>query len=307
MNGWRVVDCSQSRTELRSVRGQVRVTNVETGSCAVVPTADVAMMLIGPGTALGPCVLQRCCDDDVVVLVCDWRGVPVGCASGLTEHSLVGKRQLAQSSASLPRRKRAWQAIIRAKVTGQARVLSLMGSPDTGRITELIDDVRSGDPGNVEAIAARIYWSAWCNGEGMARVPGMGVDDINSCLDYGYGVLRGHAIRAVMSAGLSPVLGVFHRGRSNGFNLADDLMEPCRPVIDWVVATMGSHDLSDPAVKHQLVAAASAPFTADGATIPTYLCELAQHLGGYFENDELRRFTCSPWSAPNIPAGAGGR
>ena len=102
----------------------------------------------------------------------------------------------------------------------------------------------------------------------------------NACLDYGYAVLRGHLMRAVLAAGLAPALGVFHRGRGNAFALADDLIEPFRPAIDEVALPLpATASPSDRDVKQLLVAAASQRFDADGHGIPAVAEALAQHLG----------------------------
>ena len=93
-------------------------------------------------------------------------------------------------------------------------------------------NVKSGDSDNREGIAARLYWGALF-GEGFTRdrnEPG-----INSLLNYGYTVLRVATARALVSAGLTPSLGIFHHNRSNAFPLADDLMEPYRPFVDEIV------------------------------------------------------------------------
>jgi CRISPR-associated protein Cas1 len=111
-------------------------------------------------------------------------------------------------------------------------------------------------------------------------------------------VLRGIGIRAVLGAGLSPVLGLFHHGRSNAFNLVDDLIEPFRPAIDWSVAQLDA-DMSPahPSVKAALVAAANQPFSSDGSTVPTTLLDLAQRLGRYFEGD-IDQLAVPSWSGP---------
>jgi len=60
-------------------------------------------------------------------------------------------------------------------------------------------------------------------------------DVVNGMLNYGYTILRGRVLTRVISAGLSPTLSLFHRNRSNAFALVDDLMEPFRPAVDYMV------------------------------------------------------------------------
>jgi CRISP-associated protein Cas1 len=95
-----------------------------------------------------------------------------------------------------------------------------------------VSRVRSGDPSNIEAQAAKHYWRSLF-GKGFARDPDG--DGLNSLLNYGYAVLRAATARAVVATGLHPSLGVFHRNPRNSFQLVDDLMEPYRPVIDGAV------------------------------------------------------------------------
>lgn len=158
--------------------------------------------------------------------------------------------------------------------------------------------VRSGDPENVEAHAARLYWSRLFAFEGDFLRRPEAEDHRNSCLNYGYAVLRAHGIRAVVSAGLTPTLGLFHHGRGNMFNLVDDIIEPFRPAVDDAVLHLDPD--ASPAerqVKQVLVASVQQPFREDGATLPTVLEELAQHLGQYCEGDRARLDVPS-WTGP---------
>src|SRR5262249_44857024 len=98
----------------------------------------------------------------------------------------------------------------------------------------LIPLVRSGDPENVEARAARIYWPLIFADDSFRR--DREGENPNPLLNYGYAVLRAIVARAICAAGLHPALGLHHHNQYNPFCLADDLMEPFRPVVDCVVA-----------------------------------------------------------------------
>lgn len=124
----------------------------------------------------------------------------------------------------------------------------------------MASEVRSGDPDNREAQAARVYWSAWlfqspeaASTDGFQRDPdGPG---INGLLNYGYAIIRAALARAIVAAGLHPALGLHHSNRSNAFCLADDLIEPLRPLVDSVVrelAFSGHQELTQP-VKAELL------------------------------------------------------
>ena len=295
---WRVIDLCGFEGELRSTRGGVEVLSGE-GVPTIIPVAEVAVILVGMKVALSAAVLHRLAEADVAVLFCDWRGIPEGGCYSWSDHGRVAARHRAQAEVSLPRKKNAWARLIRAKIEGQASVLENLRIRGSGELLALADQVRSGDPGNVEAQAARLYWSR-ALGKGVGRQPAAGqLIGANACLDYGYSVLRGHLMRAVLAAGLAPALGVFHRGRGNAFALADDLIEPFRPAIDEVALQLPpTASPSDRPVKQLLVAAASQRFDGDGHGIPAVAEALAQSFGRYVEGD-IDRLNVLSWQGPS--------
>lgn len=300
---WRVIDLCGFEGELRSTRGGVEVCPGE-GALTIIPVAEVAVILVGMKVTLSAAVLHRLAEADVAVLFCDWRGIPEGGCYSWSDHGRVAARHRAQAEVSLPRKKNAWARLIRAKIEGQASVLENLKIRGSGELLALADQVRSGDPGNVEAQAARLYWSRTL-GKGVGRQPAAGqLIGANACLDYGYSVLRGHLMRAVLAAGLAPALGVFHRGRGNAFALADDLIEPFRPAIDEVALQLPpTASPSDRSVKQLLVAAASQRFDGVGHGIPAVAEALAQSFGRYVEGD-IDRLNVLSWQGPSS-VGAG--
>lgn len=295
---WRVIDLCGFEGELRSTRGGVEVCPGE-GVPTIIPVAEVAVILVGMKVNLSAAVLHRLAEADVAVLFCDWRGIPEGGCYSWSDHGRVAARHRAQAEVSLPRKKNAWARLVRAKIEGQASVLENLKIRGSGELLALADQVRSGDPGNVEAQAARLYWSR-ALGKGVGRQPAAGqLIGANACLDYGYSVLRGHLMRAVLAAGLAPALGVFHRGRGNTFALADDLIEPFRPAIDEVALQLPpTASPSDRPVKQLLVAAACQRFDQDGHGIPAVAEALAQSFGRYVEGN-VDRLNVLSWQGPS--------
>lgn len=297
MERWRVIDCSSMEGSLRSARGAIEVHRDDCPPVSI-PVADVAVILVGISVRFSAAVIHRLLENDVAVIFCDWKGVPEGAAHGNVAHGRVGARHQAQARLSYPRRKNAWGRIVASKIAGQAQVLSDLGLVEASDLRAMAREVRSGDPGNFEALAARLYWAALWGGDGFRRDPGKGRNQTNSRnaqLDYGYTVLRGHGIRAVMAAGLAPSLGIFHRGRSNYFALVDDLIEPFRPAIDWAVCQLpDDSNMRDSTVRRSLVEAASQRFLAEGETIPSVFTDLAQQFGRYVEG-EIARLPVPVW------------
>ena len=295
---WRVIDLCGFEGELRSTRGGVEVCPEE-GVSTTIPVAEVAVVLVGMKVNLSAAVLHRFAEADVAVLFCDWRGIPEGGCYSWSDHGRVAARHRAQAEVSLPRKKNAWARLIRAKIEGQASVLENLKIRGSGELLALADQVRSGDPGNIEAQAARLYWSR-ALGKGVGRQPAAGqLIGANACLDYGYSVLRGHLMRAVLAAGLASALGVFHRGRGNAFALADDLIEPFRPAIDEVALQLPpTASPSDRPVKQLLVAAAQQRFDGEGHGIPAVAEALTQSFGRYVEGD-IDRLNVLSWQGPS--------
>ncbi|XCB29619.1 type II CRISPR-associated endonuclease Cas1 [Arcanobacterium hippocoleae] len=301
---WRVLDFSGFQGEIRAERGALSVESDGADAEVKVPVADVGVVLIGVNTRFSAGVIHRLVENDVAVIFCDWKGCPYGGAYGWSDHSRVGARHLAQAQLSLPRKKAAWTQLVKAKIHGQANVLACLSETGAGFLNQIAKAVKSGDISNSEGQAARYYWSKLWGETGFRRNPGIRDQENpqNSLLDYGYTVLRGHAMRAVCAAGLSPAIGVFHHGRSNYFALADDLIEPFRPAIDFCVAKLGTDTSRDSrAVKSALVEAAGGAFNGVGDSIPTEMTALAQRLGMYVEG-EKQKLKVNIWDSVGLEA-----
>jgi CRISPR-associated protein Cas1 len=153
----------------------------------------------------------------------------------LASHSQVVWRLADQIAVRRPLRKRLWRQLVVAKIRGQARNLPAE-TAERSKLLALAREVRSGDPTNIEAQAAKIYWQCWLNGGRFRR--DADADDLNAFLNYGYAIARAALARSIVAAGMQPSLGLHHRNRSNAFCLADDLVEPFRPIVDYRVREM---------------------------------------------------------------------
>jgi CRISP-associated protein Cas1 len=188
------------------------------------------------------------------VVVCDESMQPSGLMLPLASHFNQTRRMIAQATAKEPVKKQLWRQIVVAKVKSQASTLTVHRGDDAG-LFALAAKVKSGDPMNIEAQAAQRYWPRLFNDTNFRRR--RDAPDQNRLLNYGYAVLRAAVGRSIVAAGLHPSLGVHHHARENPFCLADDLMEPYRPVIDDAVAEIcgewGPDAPLDPRAKLRLV------------------------------------------------------
>jgi CRISP-associated protein Cas1 len=286
---WRVIDLMGHSGPLTAGSGRIRAGDQE------YPLADVTCILTGDKTQWTGQVVAVTSRYGVPVISCDWRGVPYAATLPWSSNTRVAARHHAQACLSLPRKKNAWMRIVKAKVMGQAANLNPGPKQDT--LVNFARQVRSGDPSNVEAQAAKQYWQS------VFADPGFRRDrlrsDRNSLLNYGYVLLRGVVIRGIVTAGLSPTLGIHHVNRSNAFALADDLIEPFRPAIDATVKSLPPEaSLSEGATKRELVAALQQPMNLTGFTVQTEILNLASNLGRYVEG-EVDVLTVPCW----IPTG----
>jgi len=208
-----------------------------------VPLRELAVLVVSnPRVSYTHAVLSALMAAGGTFITCDHRHMPAGMMLPLHGHSIQAERFARQAAASLPTKKRLWQQIVRAKITAQGNLLKQLRGHDHG-LLPLARQVRSGDPPNVEARASRIYWPALFRDRAFQRDPDSG--GANSRLNYGYAVLRAIVPRAICAAGLHPSLGIHHHNRYDAFCLADDLMEPFRPLVDRGVALRAQQEAPD--------------------------------------------------------------
>ncbi len=178
----------------------------------------------------------------IPIVLCGPNHMPAAIVWPVDAHHMQTGRMNDQISASLPMKKRLWAQLIRAKILAQAATLAAVGAQHTGFYL-LSQKVRTGDPDNVEAEAARRYWPLLLGIDFRRDKDG---GEINGMLNYGYAVLRAGVARSVMAAGLHPSFGLMHSNRSNPMVLVDDLMEPFRPNVDrevWRLAQSGTREV----------------------------------------------------------------
>lgn len=199
---------------------------------ATIPCEDVGVLLIDHHSmTLSAGSVVRLAQHGAAVVFCDQRHLPVAMALPMEANGLVAERIRMQSECSLPTKKRLWRQIVQEKIRRQADNLD-EASPTRLQMLSLAEEVRSGDASNCEGRAAAMYWPAFMGGRFRRDPEG---ESPNGLLNYGYMVMRAAVARALVVAGLTPALGLYHRNRSNAFCLADDMVEVLRPRIDRTV------------------------------------------------------------------------
>lgn len=257
---------------------------------ASIPCEDIGLLIVDhPQVSYSHHALARLVEHGAGVVVCGGNHQPAGLLLPMSSHTQVVWRVSDQIAAAKPVRKQLWRQIVVAKVRAQAANLP-EESPVRRRLVAMARDVRSGDPKNVEAQAARLYWPEWLSVQGSVpfRRDTDGADGVNAMLNYGYAIFRAAVARALVGAGLLPVLGIHHSNRSNAFCLADDLVEPLRPMMDVRVRQLHGrgHDRLTSHTKSALLERLTATVRYGERTGPllvalhAYAASLADCLGG---------------------------
>jgi len=242
----------------------------------------ISVIATAPGTTASCAAIAELSARGIPFVICGRNFLPASIIWPIAGHYAQQRRMECQLDAGLPLKKRLWALLIASKIRHQGAVLAAHGQNGEA-FTALARAVRSGDPENLEAQAARRYWTSLLGPEFRRD---QDADGANAMLNYGYTVLRAAAARAIVAAGLHPGLGVFHRHPQNAMPLADDLMEPFRPFVDQLVLRMladGSTTI-DPDSKRRLVTVLNValPTRSGMSPLATCLNRLAASLGESF-------------------------
>jgi len=216
---------------------QLKVVNpTDDSELGSVPLEDIGVVLLDhPQITLTHALMAALLERNVALISCDEKHLPVGLMLPLDGHTIQTERFRSQIEASEPLRKNLWAQTVKAKIENQAEVLRRAGI-DNKRLKALIPLIQSGDPDNVEGRAASVYWKLLF--EDLPFVRDRFGTMPNAHLNYGYAILRAIVARALVGSGLLPTLGIHHSNKYNAYCLADDVMEPYRPFVDWMVYNM---------------------------------------------------------------------
>jgi CRISPR-associated protein Cas1 len=236
----RMPEVESSVSSSLSTRAESREENItafKRDALTTIPVEDIGIVIIDhPQITLTSGLLQALQENNVAVIICDYRHMPQSLVLPIEGNSIQQERYDNQLAATEPLKKQLWQQTVIQKIKNQGAALdSLQLKSDY--LIPLCKNVKSGDTDNCEATAAVYYWQTifrHVNGFVRHREG----PPPNNFLNYGYAILRATMARSIVAAGLLPTLGIFHKNRYNAYCLADDLMEPYRPYVDQIVHQM---------------------------------------------------------------------
>ena len=196
---------------------------------ARIPLEDIAVIVLDHVEInLTHPVLSACGEQGIALYSLGANHHPNGVHLSFLQHSRTTRRLRQQQALSRPRIKQLWAGIVQQKIKNQAACLRLSGNDGVAHLTALSRRIRSGDPQNLESQAALVYFVSLFGSQFTRNRESW----TNSALNYGYAILRGAIARALVAHGFHPSIGLFHDSERNAFNLADDLIEPFRPLVD---------------------------------------------------------------------------
>jgi CRISPR-associated protein Cas1 len=238
---------------------------------ATIPIEDIGVVLLdNPQITITHALMAALLERNVAIISCDAKHLPVGLLLPLDGNTLQTERFRSQIEASEPLKKNLWAQTVKAKIENQASVLNKAGI-ENKKLMALVPQIQSGDPDNIEGRAASVYWKLLFEEHDFTRnrygeMP-------NAHLNYGYAILRALVARALVGSGLLPTLGIHHSNKYNAYCLADDIMEPYRPFVDWIVFSMlKNNEINNDEItreqKAKLLSIASVDICIDGKKSP---------------------------------------
>lgn len=194
-----------------------------------IPIEDIGFLVIDNNEIyLSIPAINLLTENNTAIIICNTNHLPNGMFLNLNSHHIQQEIFKNQINASVPLKKQLWQQTIVEKITNQGILLEKI-TGNKNALPFLASKVLSGDSTNMEGVAASQYWKSFFENDFKRERFG---DYPNNFLNYGYAILRAATARALSGSGLLNTLGIHHKSKYNAFALADDIMEPFRPIID---------------------------------------------------------------------------
>lgn len=208
---------------------------------------------------LSTMLIKRLVDENILVIFCDDKRLPT--AMLMPYYARHDSSLQLSNQITWPEDVKAevWTTIIAQKILNQAMYLGDCGFFEKSQsVIDLYNGLELFDPSNREGHAARIYFNTLF-GNDFSREQD---NDINAALDYGYTLILSMFAREVVVCGCMTQFGLKHANQFNQFNLASDVMEPFRPIIDRIVYENRNNDFVK--IKRELFTIFSDTFLYNG-------------------------------------------
>jgi len=205
---------------------------------STVPVEDIGFLVLdNPEIYISIPAMNLLIENNSALILCTANHLPNGMFLNLNSHHIQQEIFRNQIEASLPLKKQLWQQTIIEKIKNQGILLEQI-TKKKNHFEYLASKVQSGDTSNMEGVAASQYWKSFFDPNDTELVNQINFkrerfgNYPNNFLNYGYAILRAATARALSGSGLLNTLGIHHKSKYNAFALADDIMEPFRPIVD---------------------------------------------------------------------------
>lgn len=259
--GFRTLEIRQP-SEIHIKEGQLEVLSED--GLARIPIEDLNQIMVhGANIRLSTMDLSILSQNKVAVMTLDEKYMPTAIVLPFEGNSRQSKLMHAQVNMANSLRRELWCQVIRQKICNQARALSILGRDGVEMLSKYANTISAENADYNEALAAKDYFSFFH--EGLNRRT---EDPINSRLNYGYAVVRSAIARSLVATGFHPTFGIHHDSQLNAFNLADDLIEPYRAIVDLTAhENIGSNVRLTKAERHSLASVLHNACSIDGAKV----------------------------------------
>ena len=225
--GFRTLEISNA-AEIHIKEGQLVVTTAE--GTVLIPIEDLSQIMVhGANIRLSTMDLSILSQNKVAFMTLDEKYLPTAIVLPFEGYARQSKMMHAQVNTPPEKYTEIWMQLIKQKISNQARALSILGAEGAERIAEYTMGIDSNNVDYHESLAAKEYFKYYH--EGLNRRTD---DPINSRLNYGYAIVRSAIVRKLVATGFHPTFGIHHDNQLNPFNLADDLIEPYRAIVDLI-------------------------------------------------------------------------
>ncbi len=198
-----------------------------------VPIGEISCLIIeNPNISITGHLMNALTENKIMTIVCGKDHLPQTFLHAVYGHHRQSRLIEYQMNWKTEYKERLWQMIVQKKINHQKQVLQhYFRTLDLSMFDEYIQNTKTGDFTNREGHAAKVYFNIVFSNEITRDTEHVK----NAGLDYGYQILLAIFARTIISKGYLTEIGIKHRNEFNLYNLASDLMEVIRPLIDYIV------------------------------------------------------------------------
>ena len=255
-----------------------------------IPLSDIfALVIEDLTTTITARLLVELSDYNILVIFCNQKHLPECTLQPVSGHFNQYTQMKEQLKWDEARKSELWKIIIENKIQNQIECMKYLSiqSDRVDKMIELKNSVTLFDRNNIEGQAAKYYFNSFF--EDFTRDNEEIIE--NAVLNYGYTILNSAIARTIVAKGLIPAIGIHHIGGRNHFNLASDLIEPFRPIVDLFLLKHPPQDFLTKEYRVKIINLLHARIEIDGKmqTVIRAIEIMIQSIIDYFKDGQLDR------------------